>query len=116
MKTDPNLLDYSRALRKNMTQEKKKLWYTFLRSYAIPFRKQFVKDNYILDFYCSKASLAIEIDGGQHFSEEDLEYDKKRTENLQLKNIEVLRFTNTDIQIRFKAVCEKIDETVKRRI
>ena len=89
---------------------------SFLRTYPLSFRRQFIKDGYILDFYCPKAALAIEIDGGQHYTEEGLEYDSNRTAYLNQKGIEVLRFTNTDIQKRFKAACEQIDEMVRRRI
>ncbi len=116
MKTDPGLLDNARSLRKNMTPEEKKLWYTFLRSYPVSFRKQFIKDRYILDFYCPSAKLAAEIDGGQHYSEEGLEYDESRTKALERFGIKVLRFTNTDIHHRFHEVCEMIDENIKRRM
>ena len=116
MKTDPILLENSRSLRKNMTPEEKKLWYTFLRSYPTSFRKQFVKDGYILDFYCPQVLLAIEIDGGQHYSDEGIEYDRNRETVLSAYGIKILRFTNADITKRFRAVCEMIDDTVKGRI
>ena len=115
MKNDPNIINHARTLSRNMTEQEKKLWYRFLRSYDPPFRRQFVKDGYILDFYCSKARVAIELDGGQHYSEEGLEYDKKRREYLESKNIEVIRYTNADIDRRFKAVCEDIDGKIRKK-
>ena len=117
MQTDPIILQRSRYLRNNMTPQEKRLWYQFLRTYDISFRRQFVvKDCFILDFYCTKAKLAIEIDGGQHFADAALDYDQRRSEMISKEGIEVVRFTNADIDKRFKAVCEKIDETVKARI
>ena len=116
MQTSPEILDRSRYLRNNMTSQEKKLWFQFLRSYDVSFRRQFVKDSYILDFYCPKAKLAIEIDGGQHFTDEGLEYDAKRTEYLKSLGIEVVRVTDADVSKRFQLVCEMIDENVKRRL
>ena len=56
-KHDPKLTGTARALRKNMTKEERKLWYSFLRGYPIRFLHQKVIDNYIVDFYCARAKL-----------------------------------------------------------
>lgn len=56
-------------LRKNATKEENKLWYQFLRTYPVQFRRQVVFGPYILDFYCAAAKLAVELDGSQHFEE-----------------------------------------------
>ena len=55
------LTPYAKKLRKNMTLEERNLWYKFLRGYKIRFLRQKVIKNYIVDFYCSKASLVIEL-------------------------------------------------------
>ena len=99
-----------------MTKEERKLWYTFLKPYQPSFRRQFIIEKYILDFYCPSAKLAIEIDGAQHYSDEALEYDQNRTNRLNRLGIMVLRFTNVDIQRRFQAVRELIDFEVKGRM
>ncbi|WP_405358046.1 endonuclease domain-containing protein, partial [Ruminococcus sp.] len=78
--------------------------------------RQKVFGNYILDFYCPKAKLAIELDGSQHYEEDALYYDKKRTAYLDKHGIVVLRYTNRDIHTRFKEVCDDIDSYVNRRI
>ncbi len=62
----------------------------------------------ILDFYCPEARLAIEVDGGQHFTEEGIAYDAVRTEELNLSKIQVLRFTNAEVKQNPKLVVEQI--------
>ena len=115
MLTDSKLLNNARELRRNMTKEERKLWYSFLRAHPASFRRQFIIDPYILDFYCPQVKLAIEIDGGQHYSEKGMEHDTNRTKWLEDKGVRVLRFLNTDITNRFKYVCENIDEVVSGR-
>ena len=52
-----------------MTPEERHLWYDFLRNYPIRFNRQKIIGKYIVDFYCAKAKLIIELDGSQHFEE-----------------------------------------------
>ena len=91
-----------------MTKEERHLWYDFLKDYPVKFYKQKIVGNYILDFYCEKAKLAIELDGSQHYEEQGQEYDRTRTEYLQHLGIRVLRFSNADIKQNFRGVCEAI--------
>ena len=103
-----NLLHHARQLRKEMTKEERHLWYDFLKDYPVKFYKQKIVGNYILDFYCEKAKLAVELDGSQHYVEQGQAYDRVRTEYLQKLGIRVLRFSNTDITQNFRGVCEAI--------
>ena len=73
-------------------------------------------DFFIADFYCHTAELVIEIDGSQHYEPKGQQHDDKRTEVLQKYGLEVLRFSNRDINIDFRSVCEKIDNTVRERM
>ena len=107
------LKENARELRKNMTSQEKHLWYDFLRNYPIKFYRQRVIDNYIADFYCSKAKLVIEIDGSQHYTEEGLNHDKIRTQILEKYGLTVIRFTNEKINTHFTEVCDYIDKVVK---
>ena len=59
--------------------------------------------------------MAIEIDGGQHYTEDAREYDTKRTKFLNSRNILVYRVTNLDIDRNFEAVCRDIDRTIEER-
>ncbi len=94
----------AKALRKNMTPWERKLWYEFLRSYPIRFQRQKAIGNYIVDFYCAKADLAIELDGGGHYTAEQIEKDKMRTKELEKMNLTVIRVCNLDIDNNFRGV------------
>lgn len=110
------LKEKARILRKNMTRQEKHLWYDFLRDYPIKFYRQRIIDNYIADFYCSKARLIIEVDGSQHYTSEGLDYDKIRTQILEVYGLKVIRFLNSDIDKHFNEVCEQINRIVKERL
>lgn len=114
--SNPELREKARELRKNMTPEENKLWYQFLRKYEIRFERQRVIGTYIVDFYCRKANLVIEIDGAQHYAPEAITYDKNRTEYLENCGIKVLRFLNKDIKFNFENVCAYIDKFIKSRM
>ena len=111
---------FAKELRKNMTKEEKHLWYDFLKPYrqtfGIAFTRQKIIGNYIVDFYCPKAKLVIELDGSQHYEEDALFYDAQRTDYLNQHGIVVLRYTNREIHTRFKEVCDDIGFQVNERI
>ena len=106
----------SQNLRKNATKQEKHLWYDFLKTYPVQFNRQKVIGNYIVDFYCKKANMIIELDGSQHYEEVGVLNDEKRTEYLNQLGLCVLRFTNLDIERNFNGVCELIDNEVKKRL
>ena len=70
---------------------------------------------YIVDFFCHKAKLVVELDGSGHYEPEQIQKDIQRTEYLNSQGLQVLRFTNLDIQKNFRSVCEEIDKRVKER-
>ena len=96
-----------------MTRHERKLWYEFLRNYNFRFQRQKAIGDYIVDFYCAKAGLAIELDGGGHYTEMQIEKDIERTRALKDLGINVLRICNTDIDKNFDGVCEYIDLIIK---
>ena len=111
------ILPFARELRKNMTKEENHLWYDFLKQYPVQFNRQKVIGNYIVDFYCPKAKLVIELDGAGHFTDEGHEQDKIRDAFMaEYKNLTVLRFSNSRIKYEFKQVCEEIADFVEARI
>lgn len=103
----------AKTLRRNMTPWERKLWYEFLRSYPVRFQRQKAIGNYIVDFYCAKIGLVVELDGGGHYTPEQAEKDNLRTKDLESMNLMVVRICNLDIDHNFRSVCEYIDLTVK---
>ena len=104
----------AKTLRKNMTPWERKLWYDFLRYYPVRFQRQKAIGNYIADFYCARARLVIELDGGGHYTAELARKDEMRTKDLESMNLTIVRICNLDIDRNFSGVCENIDLTVKR--
>ena len=111
-----NLMFNARELRKNLTPQEGKLWHLYLKNYPIKFYRQRVIDSYIVDFYCSEAKLIVEIDGSQHYTPDGMERDCIRTEILQQYGLEVIRFSNYDIDTNIYNVCEMIDKKVRERL
>ena len=68
--------------------------------------------NYIVDFYCSKANLIIEIDSGQHYTDEGINEDKRRDNYLIVQGFRVLRFSDKEVFENLKGVVEKIYENL----
>lgn len=96
-----------------MTPQERKLWYEYLKNHKVRFQRQKPIGNYIVDFYSAKARLVIELDGGGHYDDEQIKKDNLRTFELNNLKLNVLRFTNTDVDKRFDDVCKYIDDIVK---
>lgn len=97
-----------------MTPWERKLWYDFLRNYPVRFQRQKAIGHYIADFYCAKARLVIELDGGGHYEKQQQEKDAIRTRAFEAMNLTMLRICNTDVDRNFSGVCEYIDLVVKK--
>ncbi len=115
-KHNPKLTTNAKRLRKEMTEEERKLWYTFLRTCPVRFLRQKVIGDYIVDFYCARAQLAIELDGSQHYEDDYIEADAARTKRLEQFDVKVIRIPNNYIHTNFKEVCEYIYKIVQERI
>ena len=113
---DNSQLENARRLRREMTPHERKLWYLFLRKYPVKIFKQRIIGSYIVDFYCASAGLVIELDGSQHYEPQGVSYDAERSRFLAGLGLEVLRFSNRDIDRDFSGVCVKIDLTIRRRL
>ena len=107
---DKKLRKLSQNLRNRMTDAEKLLWsrlrYRQVKGYHF-YRQKTIK-HYIVDFHCPKASLVIEVDGGQHYSEKGMEKDKERDKVLNNMGLKVLRFSDIDVLKDIDAVMECI--------
>ena len=108
MERNGKLTDLARELRKNQTKEEALLWYNFLCKAPLRFHRQYVIGNYIVDFYCHKAKLVIELDGSQHYEQQGKAADAERDAYLREQGLTVLRYSNADVNRRFDSVCEDI--------
>jgi len=107
--TKEEKMAFSRRLRRNQTMAEKKLWGRLRRKkLGWKFRRQQLKYGYILDFYCPKFKLAIEIDGRGHNAKND----EIRDDNLGRYGIDVLRFTNTDVFCDIDLVVAEIKKRI----
>jgi len=99
------------TLRRTSTPAEQKLW-RHLRADQLgtKFRRQFSVDAYVLDFYAPQWKLAVEVDGGSHFSDAGEAHDRERTEHLARFGIKVLRFTNTDVMSNLDGVLRVIEQ------
>jgi very-short-patch-repair endonuclease len=109
-----NLKQLSKQLRENMTIAEKHLWEKIRKKQikGYQFYRQKPIGDYIVDFYCPKMMLVIEIDGSYHLSGETIEYDRIRDEYPSSLGLRVLRFTNTDVLKRIEEVVESIEEEI----
>ena len=103
-------LEFAKHLRKRMTVAEKVLWHE-LRTNKLDgfhFRRQQVVLGFIVDFFCYKESLIIEVDGEIHEYHKD--YDQEREKILIQKGFQILRFTNHEVISDLEKVKERIRE------
>ena len=115
-KHNKEIVPLAKTLRKNMTKEEKHLWYDYLREYPIRVIRQKVIGKYIVDFYCAKAKLIIELDGSQHYEESGIKKDAERTKFLEQYGFNIIRIPNNEIKQNFRGVCEYIDLCIKQSL
>jgi very-short-patch-repair endonuclease len=104
----------TRSLRKNLTDAERMLWH-LVRSRRLngyKFRRQVWIGEYIADFACVERMLIVELDGGQHA--EAIEYDARRTAELQRLGYRVVRYWNNDVLLRMDAVLSDLLKQLER--
>jgi len=110
---NPKLKLRARQMRNEMTAAEKKLWYGYLEQDRNRWLRQKPIGDYIIDFYCPKLKLVIEVDGTTHLENKDKVYDKKRTEELEKLGIKILRFWNNDILDGLAEVANIVKQQIK---
>ncbi len=113
---EPILFEFAKKLRDNPTDAEAFLW-IFLQSNQLKgyrFKRQHPVKYFIADFYCHKAKLVIEVDGGYHTIPEQYEYDSNRDIELTQLGIKVLRFTNEEVLFEIDKVLEVIKKELNQ--
>ena len=108
------LKDRARELRQNMTDAEKLLWSKIRRKQldGLQFYRQRIIGDYIVDFYCPKAGLVVEVDGGQHYIPKGQHNDQVRGDNIEKLGLKVVRFSNIDVLKNIDGVFQKLQEMV----
>jgi very-short-patch-repair endonuclease len=101
-------LQRAKELRQQMTAEEKILWQHLRtnRLNGLHFRRQQIIDGFIVDFYCHKARLVIEVDGNIH--QHQTEYDAERDKVLTARGLRVMRIRNEEVRNAIEEVLERI--------
>ena len=111
------LIPLARELRREMTDAEHKLWSQIRdNKLGIKLRRQVVFGPYILDFYSAKAKLVLELDGGQHNTDEGIVKDKKRDTYLKEHGLEVLRFSDIEVLQNTSGVLKIIYDKIKEKV
>jgi very-short-patch-repair endonuclease len=115
MKLDPQLIEKARSLRRNLAPAERKLWSTLRgRRFAeVKFRRQQVFGSYVVDFFCARALLVVELDRESHLGQGTA--DSNRQQWLESCAVKVLRFWNTQVFDEYNAVLEAIWHECSRR-
>ena len=114
-KVSGRLRTNARALRKNSTDAERILW-SELRDHRLngaSFRRQGPIKDFIADFACHAAKLVIELDGGQHFSDQAEQKDAARSAVIEAQGYKVLRFSNHDVMTNRAGVLETIAAAIE---
>jgi len=104
----------SRQLRGNLTDAERKIWSKIRNDQiaGLRFYRQKPIGNYIVDFFCPKIKLVVEIDGGQHYEMANEKRDKIRSDYLKSCRMHILRFSNLDVLNNIEAVIQKIYQEI----
>ena len=103
-------------LRNQATPAERLLWQLLKSSKSgYKFRRQHSLGNFVVDFYCAKEKLAVELDGDVHYSDEATQKDKDRTKYLNENGIRVVRFDNDAVMHRAEAIVEKIIAIIEEK-
>ena len=112
------LITYRKMLRHHLTPAEATLWSKIKcrKICGMQWRRQFSIGRYILDFYCPKVKLAVELDGKDHFTIEGDKYDVERDNFISEKGIKILRFENCEVWNNMDMIIKVIEDCIKERM
>jgi|SRR5699024_2283332 len=104
-------------LRNDMTETEVMLWSRLKGKQFLGYkiRRQYGVGNYIIDFYCPKLKLGIEVDGHSHYTAAGIKHDKDRDNFISNEDIELIRITNTEVRENLDGVLEYLAQEFKKR-
>ena len=109
------LKQYAREMRRNQTDAESALWnHIKNKQLGVSFLRQYIIDDYIVDFICRETNLIIEVDGEYHDYPEQVNYDNKRSERLIELGYTIIRFTNNEILFNLDTVLNTITKNISR--
>jgi len=110
-----NKIILAREFRNKPTKTENRLWQVINRDKILGyrFRRQYIIAGFILDFYCPKLKLGIEVDGSIHNLKDNIGYDLKRENIIKQYNINIIRFTNEDVENNVLTVLKRLNEHIK---
>jgi very-short-patch-repair endonuclease len=112
-----SLKENARRMRKEPTEAEEKLWQVIRnrKLAGFKFRRQHPFEGFIIDFYCEETKLGLEVDGKIHLQVEQLQYDQEREAYLNEFGIEIMRFTNDEVESNVFTVARMIKERLLER-
>lgn len=104
-------------LRNNMTKWEIRLWNDLKgrKMFGFKVRRQYGFDNYVVDFYCPKLNLAIEVDGDIHYFKEKMRRDRKKDQRLKEEGIKVIRFKTLDLEEDYESMIVYLEDVFLNR-
>lgn len=110
-----NLKYFARNNRKTPTKAEGLFWHMIVKKRLTGYRfiRQKILGNYIVDFYCPKLKLVVELDGSSHINQEDL--DINRMSFLEKKGLKIIRYTNDLVENQLEGVYYHLLENLKER-
>ena len=114
LKYNPKLKQKARELRNNSTPSEIELWKSIRAGqvFGYTFNRQKPIDEFIVDFYCKKLRLVIEIYGESHTDKQ--KYDKRREQRLKSLGLTIIRFYDHDVMENVGGVLEKVKQTIQK--
>ena len=109
----PILKEHAKEMRNMPTDADRLLWLHLQKNkLGLPFRRQYIIADNIVDFVCLPARLVIEIDGGYHDDIRQQYHDQARTNEIEKLGFNVIRFTNEDIFTKLDEVIDIIKNKI----
>ena len=107
------LKENAKHMKQYPTEAESVMWELIRRKQlGVVFKRQYIIDEYIVDFVCLEKRLVIEIDGGYHSMGEQQESDSNRDHRLAVLGYRVLRFSNSEVMVQPDSVVNKIKQAL----